>query len=164
MSSSADFERRLGRLEQDRDDRERLEAGVERLSDGVGDLNTILARVDEQQQRLRQMAHEVQEVKEKAVPREEIDAKLAQTRRERRRLVFSTAGLLSAVLGMGLFSVSQSAHDACERRQEATRTIITVLESFRNPLNTGRVDAGVTRLTATLNESCDKQYPLHWPF
>lgn len=142
---------------------ERLAAQVETLSSALGALNQL--QLEQVATRIR-----VEELDQKTVTKLEAEQKAielaAAERRERRRfftrivlpLVLSVATLLFGII----FAISHSAHEACERRQEATRTVAEVLDSFKRPDRDNlRLEQGAERLRGTLAKSCDRQYPLH---
>lgn len=137
---------------------QRLASGVERLGSETSTLNTLLQRVNDQQVYLSKMDAKVEDV---STAKEEFEARLRLERKARMLLTLAVGGGIFTLAAL-LLGLSTSAYHACERRQEATRVNIEVLEGFKSGGSTdAALQRGIDRLNRTLDATCDEQYRLH---
>lgn len=144
---------------------DRLATGVERLTDETAGLNAILNKVDEQQVRLTTLGTNLDTLQKTAAPRDEVKSIQQKERRDRRRLVALASSLVALIAFALVFGLSEAAHDACEKRQAASRAVSDTLETFKgsDPTTDKRLQDGIDRIQETLGETCDEQYVLHLP-
>lgn len=164
--------RRITLLEQLNGDRVRLAEGVERLARETGGLNSVLTKVDEQQQRLMNLVAKVDEVEKKAAKKEDIEAaKAAQEhealefRKQTLKRVYLTAGafVAASLLAFG-FVIEYQAHQrrnsisSCEARNEQNLVILNVLRGSlanvpperRNSPSADNIERGIDRFEALI--------------
>jgi hypothetical protein len=157
---------RIRRLEDVAFEGEGLTRAVDRLGLNADALSEAILTVDRNQQKLTQLGTELTEVRTRKADTVDVDDRMRWERRRARTQLLGGFTLVTAMLLIGLFTLSEASHDACERRQESTRTNILVLEGFKEGADANgiaRLDEGIDRYRATLDRSCDEQYWLHFP-
>lgn len=121
---------RIEDLEEREQDRGRLSQGVERLADETGGLNTILNKVDEQQQRLTNLGKQLSDVQSKTVTKTDLakenalrlEAERVQRRRNAQKWTARSLIALAAVTGVALLGIQRQAQR--ERDQNEYRKSI----------------------------------------
>jgi len=154
------------------DKHDRLSAGVERLAHETGELHAILSKVDEQQQRLASLTREVEQVQTLKASKDDVTdsaTRIATNARSESRTQFLKV-TIPVILGVALilfviiFGLSNSAYQACERRQEATKTLVDVVVILKADAALDvNLDESIDRLRATLDRTCGDQYILKLP-
>lgn len=147
---SAELEGRLAALEQRLYVQERLSRGVERLGDETAGLHAVLAKVDEQQQRLSSLGQQLTDVEQKAVTKQQLAVKeakdLERVKAERKARVqryyawgIGAMALLSVVALLAIQSQAersqdqqeyrQAIYDVCEARAAQSRKVRELVEN-----------------------------------
>lgn len=134
--------RRIDVLEEREGDRGRLAEGVERLAQETGGLNSVLTKVDEQQQALSRLGRDLKRVEKNTVSVDQIEATKKQQeaealefRKQTLKRIYTTTAAITvvALLAFG-FVIEYQAHQkrnsiqVCEARNEQNRVIVDILE------------------------------------
>lgn len=151
-ASESDVSLRLDTLEAmyhefalQRDERDRLVTGVERLTGETAGLNAILTRVDEQQRGLVAVDKKIEEVDLHSVSYSDLEAERESIRRESKRRArrfgtFLTLAVVSAGIILGFFALKRAerlndetrnaAYQSCLDRNDQTEAQIRVLDGI----------------------------------
>lgn len=104
-------------------DEDRLVSGVERLADETGGLNSILNKVDEQQQRLSRLGRDLERVERTSASKEDLEKSAkaalkreAEERRKRSQKV--TTWIVFGLAGLSLVALSYLTSEADRRAAE----------------------------------------------
>jgi hypothetical protein len=137
-----------------------LEA-VDLLNERIDTLTITLQKVDAQQLELTGLSQELRQVRADVTPRKEIQDKADAAKRARWRVVVLIVLPLFLMLAAFGASLSEAAHDSCQKRQIASHAVIDVLRTLDTPETMDQVDRGVAALQETLSKPCDEQYRIH---
>lgn len=148
---------------------DRLTVVVQRLAEETRDLSAILAKVDEQQQKLNE---DLNQVRESSATKEDLSAAAkkqaattAEFRRDTFRRILITGFLVSVLLGVSsavAYDYQEQRRTAlrqlCESRNEQNAIVIEMLEGSivdAGPnMETTRIRAGIARFEALITD-CD---------